>query len=165
MIFASMAFKDYANDKLVSFINTSYQQMSTNPKYAYLKPYVDGMKDRNDAFIVGIALASRRDGKRREERDALRADLLEFVVKKITRALEDSDQNSASFITDAGFEVRGAKPKGKKAEKAPVTELATPTNFIGVNLPKSGSAAISWNESLNAINYALLSLTLNLVTI
>jgi hypothetical protein len=153
MIYVSLAFKQYSNDKLASFTNTAYQQMSDEPQYAFLKPSIDELKVRNEAFLLGIALASRRDVKRIEEREVLRAELLEFLVKNITRRLEDSDQNSVSFITGAGFEARDTK--AKKTAKPVITELAMPTNVVGINLPKSGSVTLSWTKSLNANNYAL----------
>ena len=152
MTYVSLAFKLFSNDKLVSFFITVHQNMMADTKYAFLKPYIEELKVKNDAFSVGIALAARRDGKKIEEREALRADLLQFAVKQITRPLEDSNLNSVTFITDAGFDARGTTTK--KAPKAPITELATPTNVVGINLPKSGSATLSFNEVLNANNYA-----------
>ncbi len=153
----SLAFKEYSNDKLLSFSNTVYQMMSGDVKYASLKSYIDDTKVKTDAFISGIALASRRDTGLIADRNNLREILLKHLVK-VARQLEDlaeDNDDDPRIITDAGFEVRGTNKISKFAKRT-VTALDTPVVEAKNIENKPGFATVKCKRVKNAINYAFL---------
>ena len=120
----SRGFKSYTDDKIVSFANTVYERMSSDSQYITLKPFVDDIKVKKDALVTGIAFAVRKDQDRRDEKNAFKVALINFL-DKIAHKLEDLVEergNNSRVITDAGFEVRNTTKK----EKEPVTELDMP---------------------------------------
>ena len=158
----SLAFKEYTDDKLASFSNTVYQMMSGNVKYASLKSFVDDIKIKTDAFVLGAALASRRDIGHIAERNNLRAILLKHLVK-VARQLEDladANDDDSRIITDAGFEVRGTS-KTSKGTKRIVLELDTPVVEAKNVENKPGVAIVKCNKVKNAINYIFVYLKLD----
>lgn len=139
-IFVSVAFKQYPDDKLVTFTNTVYQKMSTDTQYTTLKSLVEVIKVKNGAYIAGIALASRRDSGLIADRKNLKDILLKHLVK-VARQLEDltaDNGDNPRIITDAGFEVRNAT----KTEKDPVTELNIPVLSVTTNDNKPRTAKL-----------------------
>lgn len=153
----SLAFKEYTDDKLVIFSNTSYQMMSGDVKYASLKSFVDDTKVKTDAFILGIALASRRDTGLIADRNNIRAILLKHLVK-VARQLEDlaeDNDDDPRIITDAGFDLRGTN-KTSKGIKGTLTELDTPVVEAKNIENKPGFATVKCKRVKNAINYAFL---------
>jgi hypothetical protein len=153
-LYVSLGFKKFGDDKLVTFTNTVYQHMALNAQYKPLKAFVDDIKVKNDAFILGISNAAQGGSKLIEDKNALREALLQFLALKIARKLEDmaaeNDDNSR-IITDAGFEVRGAS----KSSKEPVIALDIPV-LTAKNIDnKSGYATLNWKKILNAINYGI----------
>ncbi len=152
-IFVSVAFKQYPDDKLVTFTNTVYQKMSTDTQYTTLKSYIDDIRVKNDAFIAGIALASRRDTGLIADRKNLKEILLKHLVK-VARRLEDltaDNGNNPRIITDAGFEVRNTT----KTEKEPVTALDIPVLTVTTTDNKPGMAKLNWKTVVHALNYAI----------
>lgn len=153
----SLGFKQYADDKLVSFSNTSYKMMSGDVKYASLKSFIDDTKLKNDAFISGIALAARRDTGLIADKNNLREDLIKHLVK-VARQLEDlaeDNDDDTRIITDAGFEVRGTTRTPKSAKKAMMV-LDTPVLEAKNIENKPGFATVKCKRVKNAINYAFL---------
>jgi hypothetical protein len=153
----SLAFKEYSNDKLLSFSNTVYQMMSGDVKYASLKSYIDDTKVKTDAFISGIALAARRDTGLIADRNNLREILLKHLVK-VARQLEDlaeENDDDPRIIMDAGFEVRGTNKTSKFAKRT-VTALDTPVVEAKNIENKPGFATVKCKRVKNAINYAFL---------
>lgn len=154
-IFVSLDFKKYTDDKLVTFTNTVYQHMSVDAQYASLKPSIDDIKIKFDAFTTGISLAVRRDKDRIDEKNAFKEALLQHLSIKIARKLEDlaiENGDNPRIITDAGFEVRGANKTAKEA----VTILDTPVLTVKNVENKSGYATVKCKRVRNAINYAFL---------
>ena len=153
----SLGFKLYADDKLATFSNTTYQMMSGDEKYVSLKSFVDDIKVKNDAFVLSIALASRRDTMLVADKNNLKEILLKHLAK-VARALEDlaeDNDDDPRIITDAGFEVRGAN-KASKGTKRTVTELDTPVVEAKNIENKPGFATVKCKRVRNAINYAFL---------
>ena len=153
----SLSFKQSADDKLVSFSNTTYQMMSGDVKYVSLKSLVDDIKVKNDAFVLGIALASRRDTGLIADKNNVKEMLIKHLVK-VARALEDLAEENGDdprIITDAGFEVRGTNKTSKSAKRTN-TELDTPgVEAKNIN-DKPGCATVKCKRVKNAINYAFL---------
>ena len=149
-LYISRKFKKDPDDTLVSFGNTVYQKMTDDVKYALYKPMVDDIKVKNAAFVLGIANAKPGGTDRKSDKNALREALL-WVLEDVAVQIERIPNLSARFITDSGFEVRNAEKKSKE----PVTELGIPQNFIAANLSKSGSAQLTWDEVLDALNYTI----------
>ncbi len=153
----SLAFKLFADDKLATFGNTTYQMMSGDVKYLSLKSFVDDIKVKNDAFVLGIALASRRDTMLVADKNNLRDVLLKHLVN-VARKIEDlaaENDDDLRIITGAGFEVRGANKAAKGAKRA-ITELDTPVVEAKNVNDKPGYATVKCKRIKNAINYAFL---------
>lgn len=153
----SLAFKLFADDKLATFGNTTHQMMSGNDKYLSLKSFVDDIKVKTDAFFLSMALASRRDIQMINDKNNLRESLLKLLVK-VARELEglaEDNGDDPRYITDAGFEVRGANKAAKSIKRA-VIELDTPV-VDAINIKdKPGCATVKCKRVKKAINYAFL---------
>lgn len=149
----SRAFKRFTDDKTVSFASTVFERMSSNDQYAVLKPFIDDIKIKKDAFVTGIALAIRKDQDRKDEKAAFKVDLinhLDRMARKLEDLAEDKDNNSR-VITDSGFELRTIT----KTEKVAIKEIEVPQNLVAANLKKAGSVLLTWDEVMYAINYAI----------
>lgn len=152
-LYVSLDFKKFGDDKLVTFSNTVYQHMSSDSKYTALMSFVDDIKAKNDAFIVGISNAAQGGTKLTEAKNACRKALID-VLCKVARRLEimtEDNEDDTSIITDAGYEVRNTSTKTKEnvaGLKAPVLKAVNDDN-------KSGCAKITWNGIPKAINYAI----------
>ncbi len=152
-LYVSLDFKKNGDDKLVTFSNTIYQHMSSDSKYTALMPFVDDIKAKNDAFIVGISNAAQGGTKLTETKNVCRKALVEILCK-VTRRLEimtEDNEDDTSIITDAGYEVRNTSVKSKVT----VAGLKAPVLKAENDDDKSGCAKISWNAVAKAINYAI----------
>ena len=149
-LYISRKFKKDPDDTLVTYSNTVYQKMTDDVKYAVYKPFVEDIKVKNDAFILGIANAKPGGTDRNSDKNDLREELI-WILEGLAVQIERTPNVTARFITDAGFEVRNTEKKSKE----PVTGLGIPQNFIAVNLSTAGHAKITWDEVLNALNYTI----------
>jgi hypothetical protein len=151
-LLVSLAFKQYSDDKLVSFAHTVFQRMSTDPQYGAFKSFVDEVNSKNDRFIVCVADAKLGGKDRYNNRDVAKLNLLK-VLTRLATEIQHSVNDNERFITDAGFEVRNVGRNNKKAAVV-VKELDIPT-LTATDLDNLGCAETKWNEIPNAIIYAL----------
>jgi pyruvate-formate lyase len=151
-LFVSLAFKQYSDDKLVSFSHTVFQRMSTDPQYGAFKSFVDEVNSKNDRLIVCVADAKLGGKDRYNNRDIAKLNLLK-VLTRLATEIQNSDNDNERFITDAGFEVRNFA-RGAKKTTFVVKELDVPI-LTAINLDHMGCAETKWNEIPNALLYAL----------
>ena len=112
-IYASRAFKQYSDDRLVTFTNSVYLLMFGVAKYMIFKLLIDDIRVRNDAFIASITIANRGSEKQTDDKNASKVHLNK-LLDKIAHKLEDLAEENGddpTIITDAGYEERNSKGK------------------------------------------------------
>lgn len=152
-LYVSLSFKQFGDDKLVTFSNTVYQHMSADTKYTTLTSFVADIKAKNDAFILGISNAAQGGKKLTDAKNVCREALL-TVLGKVARRLEimtEDNEDDTSIITDAGFEVRNTATKTRESVATLKVPVLKATNID----TKSVYATINWNGVPKAINYAI----------
>ena len=153
-VFASMGFKKYTDDGVVSFAHTVKQRMSNDPKYAALLSYVDEIEVKNKTFSARIADAVLGGKDRNDDKNVGRADLEKTLVF-VARQLEYMANGDARFITDSGYELRASNRTSRKAKDLPsIDSLETPVLTVK-NLTQNGYAEMTWADIKNAIYYGI----------
>ena len=150
-LFVSRDFKNYIDDRLLSFGNTVYQMMSVDDKYPAFQPYFGGLNDSKAAFVIAIANAVPGGRDRIDDKKNARLSLIS-ILENLAFQIERTPNVTERFIIDAGFEVRKTKTQSLKT---PITEIDMPTNFVAVNVNKPGCANLKWGKVKNRVNYGI----------
>jgi hypothetical protein len=145
----SLSFKKLPQGELTSFVNNVVQRMTENAAFVALKPQVDELKAKLDAFNIALSNAA-LGGK---DRTADKNDCLVAMINQLTvvaRLIEIMPNLSERGIIDAGFEVRNTTRTPKT-----IRDLETPTGLATKRIDKSGAIKLEWSPVENAINYAI----------
>jgi hypothetical protein len=150
-VLVSLSFKREVDDTLVTFTNTVHHKMSTDTQYASLKTFVEGIRLKNDAFILSIANASQGGKDRNDIRKDCRFELEKLLVF-VARQLEYLAEGNPRFITDSGYELRNTKKTPKTT--TPITTLDAPILKVH-NSEKTRCADLTWDDVKNVLYYGI----------
>ncbi len=141
-----LTFKKYVHAELSNFTFNVIQRMSTDARFTTLKPHVDTLKTNYDAYMNAAALAV-DGGKDRTLEKNIKLETMVNQLVIIARYVEILAGDNELTILAAGFETR-------KASKV-IAELSAPAALSVINVEKSGSIRLNWENVPGALNFAI----------
>lgn len=143
----SFSFKRYPADQLSTFTSNICLKMAQDARFDDLKPQVDELKSKYDAFTVALSNAS--DGgsslitAKNKSMDELKSQLIAVAYSVNILAKKDAD-----IVKAAGYEPRSASSNS-------ITKLTKPGNLIVKQDDVSGAVKLSWEKVPGAVNYGI----------
>ncbi len=144
----SFSFKRYTANPLSTFTNNICLKMAQDAQFADLKPQVDELKSKYEAFTVALSKASTGDSllitAKNKSMDELKNQLI--AVAYFVNILAKKDEE---IVKAAGYEPRSATSSNA------VTKLTKPGNLIVKQDDASGAVKLSWEKVPGAVNYGI----------
>jgi hypothetical protein len=140
------SFKQLPQGELPTFTNNVIQRMSTDVRFKDLKPHVDMLKAKYDAYILALSAAS--DGGRTLiiEKNKRMEELINQLVA-VTYFVNILANGDESIAVAAGFEVR--RPS------KPIEKLPKPEGLRVKNDEVSGAVRLACEKIPGAVNFAI----------
>ena len=143
----SFSFKRYPADQLSTFTSNICLKMAQDAQFTHLKPSVDELKSKYDAFTVALSNASGGGSllisAKNKSMDDLKDQLIAVAYFVNIFAKKDEE-----IIKAAGYEPRSASSNS-------ITKLTKPSNLTVKQDDASGAVKLSWEKVPGAVNYGI----------
>jgi hypothetical protein len=139
-------FKRLSQTALAAFAHDVIGLMLADAQFNDLKPQVEDLKARYDAYQSAAVAAVNGGRLAILERDEAYENLLKQLTT-VARFVEIIADDRESVVLAAGFNVR-------KSSRS-IDSVAPPTGLVVENLQRSGALRLYWQGATGAVNYAI----------